>query len=73
MFVPRLTIRPIDEEDRAGRGGQHPPCDRSIDGDTFVLQMGVAKQAVDALDVVFGKSRGLQLTTQIRQRQATAG
>jgi hypothetical protein len=72
MFVARFTIRPLDEEDGTGSFGQPPPRDRSIEGDPFVLQMGVAKQAVDALDGVFGKSRSLQLPTQIRERQSAA-
>jgi hypothetical protein len=73
MFVARFTIRPIDEEDRAGSFAQPPLRDRSIDGDPFVLQMGVAQQAVDALEVVFDKSRSLQLPPQIRERQSAAG
>jgi hypothetical protein len=68
MFVARFTVRPIDEEDGTGSAGQPPPRDRSIEGDPFVLQMGVAKQAVDALDVVFGKRRSLQLPPQSRER-----
>jgi hypothetical protein len=72
MFVPRLTIRPIDEKDGAGSIGQHPPRDRAINGDPFVLQLHVAQQAVAALDVVFDKSRGLQLSAQIRERQVAA-
>src|SRR5438093_984182 len=73
MLVPRLTIRPIDEKDGAGSVGQHPLRDRSINGDPFVLQMNVAQQAVDALNVVFDKGRGRQLPAQIRERQSAAG
>src|SRR5262249_45550026 len=72
MLVPRLTVRPVDEEDGAGSLGQYPLRNRSIDGDPFVLQRHVAQQAVDAFDVVFDKSRGLQLPAQICQRQAAA-
>ena len=68
-----LFRSPVDEEDGAGSLGQHPPRHRSLDGHPFMPQMGIAPQAIDALDVGFDKSPGRQLPAQIGQRQAAAG
>ncbi len=39
---------------------------------TFVMQMRVAQQTVDALDVVFGEGRAQQAATDMRQIQLAA-